>query len=108
MGRRVFTAILPGVSLPPYSSTISTAAVVSSTSFSRITLTIDLLVLSILFDNGEGPCRVNYPIYNQFREMSRTTGVARSHIGRTAKEVTLVRDRLRISTRLNIDPFVFR
>ena len=35
MGRRVFTAILPGVSLPPYLSTISTAAVVSSTSFSQ-------------------------------------------------------------------------
>ena len=36
MGRRVLTAILPGVSLPPYLSTISTAAVVSSTSFSWI------------------------------------------------------------------------
>ena len=38
VGRRVFTAILPGVSLPPYLSTISTAAVVSSTSFSRVKL----------------------------------------------------------------------
>ena len=35
MGRRVFTAILPGVSLPPYLSTISTAAVVSSASFTQ-------------------------------------------------------------------------
>ena len=33
VGRRVFTAILPGLSLPPHLSTISTAAVVSSTSF---------------------------------------------------------------------------
>ena len=37
MGRRVFTAILPGVSLPPYLSTISTAAMVSSTSFCLVT-----------------------------------------------------------------------
>ena len=36
MGRRVFTAILPGVSLSPYLSTISTAAVVSSTSLNSI------------------------------------------------------------------------
>ena len=35
MGRPVFTAILPVVSLPPYLSTKNTAAVVSSTSLSR-------------------------------------------------------------------------
>ena len=40
MGRHVFTAILPGVSLPPYLSTISTAAVVSSTSFYQHSLQI--------------------------------------------------------------------
>ena len=35
MGRRVFTAILPGGSLPPYLSAINTAAVVSSASFTQ-------------------------------------------------------------------------
>ena len=33
MGRRVFTDMKPGVSIPLYLSTISTAAVVSSTNF---------------------------------------------------------------------------
>ena len=45
MGRRVFTAILPGVSLPPYLSTISTAAVVSSIS---LILIVVILIVRIV------------------------------------------------------------
>ena len=39
-GQACVTAILPGVSLPPYLSTISKAAVVSSNSFSRVKLRV--------------------------------------------------------------------